>query len=285
MAMFAKLMSRITESSLMDEEIEVRYTFLMLLAIADPQGYVVGTDVAIARRLNMSLDAFQRCVNALMQPDPNSNSMEQEGRRVILSDAERGYFLVNYRKYRDTRDEEHRREYMREYMRKRRTDSDVARVNNGKQPLAMLAHAEGEAEGEAEAKGKRRRVRAVLSDPVFPKELDNQEFRDCWNKYVEYRRQKRIKALLPSSASEKLAELASYGLEGAKESIRQTIANGWQGLFPPKAMAQQKPSTNKTTCHYGLKETPEQIEQLKREMAQYEAEMQQLLREAQNDLC
>ena len=42
MSMYAKLMSRITESSLMDEEIVVRYTFMMMLAIADPQGYVIG---------------------------------------------------------------------------------------------------------------------------------------------------------------------------------------------------------------------------------------------------
>lgn len=142
MGMYAKLMSRITESSLMDEEIPVRYCFVMLLAIADPHGYVVGTDVAIARRLNMPLADFKHCLHQLMQPDPDSNSMEHEGRRVIDSDCERGYYLVNYTKYRDTRDEEERRKYMKEYMRKYRESKGVTHVNNGKQRKPQLAKEE-----------------------------------------------------------------------------------------------------------------------------------------------
>lgn len=149
MGMYAKLMSRITESSLMDEDIVVRYSFMMLLAIADPQGYVVGTDVAIARRLNMPLSEFKRCIEQLMAPDPDSNSMEEEGRRVILSDCERGYYLVNYTKYRDTRDEEQRRNYMREYMRKRRGSKDVTPVNSGKQRKPRLAKADAEVKADA----------------------------------------------------------------------------------------------------------------------------------------
>lgn len=148
MGMYAKLMARITESSLMDEDIPVRYTFVMLLAIADPKGYVVGTDVAIARRLNMPVADFLVCLKELMEPDPDSNSKEEDGRRVVVSDCERGYFLVNYVKYRDTRDEEHRREYMRVYMRKKRAEKDVAPVNSGKQRKLRLAKEEGEVEAE-----------------------------------------------------------------------------------------------------------------------------------------
>lgn len=153
--MYAKLMSRITESSLMDEDIPVRYCFVMLLAIADPQGYVVGTDIAIARRLNMPLEDFKHCVAQLMQPDEDSNSKEEEGRRVIESDCERGYFLVNYRKYRDTRDEEQRREWMRNYMRNYRAGKDVAHVNSCKQRKPPLAKEEGE-EKEEVNKGARK---------------------------------------------------------------------------------------------------------------------------------
>lgn len=145
--MFAKLFSRITESSLMEEIIEVRYTFMTLLAISDPQGYVIGTDVAIARRLNMPLELFAECVGELMQPDLNSNSKEEEGRRVIPSDHERGYKLVNYRTYRDMQDEGSRREYMKTYMQRYR--GKKAAVNNGKLPLAPLGQAEAEAAAEA----------------------------------------------------------------------------------------------------------------------------------------
>lgn len=153
--MFAKLMSRITESSLMEEEIPVRYVFIMLLAIADPKGYVIGTDVAIARRINVPVDMFKKAAAALQEPDPDSNSQEHEGRRVLPSDGERGYWIVNYRKYRETRDEEQRREYMKDYMRRKRNSnagSDVAALTPGKQREPQLAHAEGEEEGELKAK-------------------------------------------------------------------------------------------------------------------------------------
>lgn len=115
--MYGKLFARITESSLMEESIPVRYTFAFMIAIADPAGYVIGTDVAIARRLNMPLKDFQDCLAVLLAPDSSSNSKEEDGRRVVPSDGERGYFLVNYGVYRDMKDQKDKRTYMRDYMR------------------------------------------------------------------------------------------------------------------------------------------------------------------------
>ena len=123
--MYAKLMERITESSLMEEEVMVRYVFMMMLAIADPEGYVIGTDVAIARRLNVSAKDLSKALERLKEPDPDSNSEEHEGRRIIDSDVERGYLVVNYCKYRDMKDEGGRREYMKNYMRQRRAKQPV----------------------------------------------------------------------------------------------------------------------------------------------------------------
>lgn len=140
--MYAKLFSRITESSLMEESINVRYVFVMLLAIADPKAHVIGTDVAIARRINIPLEEFQLCVEALMRPDPNSNSEEEEGRRLVRSTGERGYRIVNYLTYRNFRDEEHRRDYMRGYMKDYRSRNAV---NSGKHGKPRLANAEAEA--------------------------------------------------------------------------------------------------------------------------------------------
>lgn len=149
--MFAKLFSRITESSLMEQPVMTRWVFVGLLAIADPQGHVIGTDVAIARRLNVSPDEFMEALQALMAPDPDSNSPEMEGRRVVESDCGRGYRLVNYLTYRNMRDEDQRREYMRGYMRdymrqKRSQHTDVRHVKHVK---LCLAQAEAEAEAEA----------------------------------------------------------------------------------------------------------------------------------------
>ncbi len=142
--MFVKLHSRITESSLMEQAIPTRYVFVMLLAIADPKGYIIGTDVAIARRLNIPLADFESAMQTLTAPDPDSNSKAEDGRRLLISDGERGYRLVNYLKYRDIRDENDRREYMRSYIAsyrgegkdKARPVNSVNLVNFGKPRLS-----------------------------------------------------------------------------------------------------------------------------------------------------
>lgn len=134
----------------MEEPIDVRYTFVLLLAISDPSGHVIGTDVAIARRINMPTAQFQKCIKVLMSPDENSNSKEEDGRRLLPSEGERGYKIVNYLSYRSLRDEEERREYMRNYMQNYRQKEEdvnpVNSVNNGKRPLA---YAEGEEKSDA----------------------------------------------------------------------------------------------------------------------------------------
>lgn len=160
----------------MEEPLEVRYAFMMLLAMCDATGHVIGTDIAIARRMNMPLEEFRKCAEALSQPDPDSNSREEEGRRIIPSDNERGYLVVNYLTYRDMKTEESKRDYMREYMRKRREREALA---NGKTPvkrvsrqLACVKHAE--AEGELTVEGEKKELRscaepqAVVALMIFP---------------------------------------------------------------------------------------------------------------------
>ncbi len=160
LSMYAKLFSRITESSLMEEPVPTRYVFMMMLAISDPKGYVIGTDVAISRRLNLTIPEFQKALESLMAPDEHSNSKEHDGRRVIQSDGERGYYLVNYTTYRNLLDEDGRRNYMREYMRRKRAEAKgikepVSDVNvYGKQPLDPSTQEEAEAKVEEKGKEK-----------------------------------------------------------------------------------------------------------------------------------
>lgn len=165
----------------MEQPIEVRYTFIMLLAIADPTGRVVGTDVAIARRLNMPLDSFVNSVKHLGEPDPDSNSKEEEGRRVIPSDSERGYQLVNYIKYRNLKDEEEKREYMREYMRKRREDEALRKTcKTVLNDVKNVTQAEAEADPEGDNK-----TSTPQTPPAKPRRPmdDTSEFLSFWNVY------------------------------------------------------------------------------------------------------
>lgn len=176
--MYSKVFARIAESSLMEEPISVRYTFLMLIAISDPEGYVIGTDVAIARRLNMSVAEFQECVNVLMSPDPNSNSKEEDGRRVVESGLERGYLIVNYLKYKNMKSETERREYMREYMKKYRSKPDV---NIGKQRKRKLTHADADGKGEEKALSPEGVFDRFWSE--YPKKVSKGDARKAWVKH------------------------------------------------------------------------------------------------------
>ena len=145
--MYAKLFSRIAQSSLMEQDVATRYCFMMLLAISDPYGDVIGTDVAIARTVNLPLDTFKRCLADLMSPDPDSNSQAKDGRRIVESEAGRGYTIVNYLTYRAIKSEEEKKAYMREYMARRRKaqkDNDVTDVKICKTVLSEVTQSEGE---------------------------------------------------------------------------------------------------------------------------------------------
>ncbi len=71
----------------------------------------------------------------------------------------------------------------------------------------------------------------------FPESLDTKNFKDQWAAYEEYRQENKLRRLKPSSIKAKLAELSEWGEEVAIEQIRQTIGNGWQGIFPPKSFS------------------------------------------------
>jgi hypothetical protein len=127
--MFAKLYSNIVDSTLMDQPVNVRYVFMMMLAIADRDGYVASTPKAAAARLNIDQDAFDQAIQTLMAPDPNSNFPDHEGRRLVPSDRGRGWLIVTYKHYSDIRNEEHKRQYMREYMRNYRAKQKDVKTN------------------------------------------------------------------------------------------------------------------------------------------------------------
>ncbi len=241
LAMYAKLFSRITESSLMEEPIPTRYVFMMMLAISDPKGYVIGTDVAIARRVNLSVAEFRQALESLMAPDEHSNSKEHEGRRVIQSDGERGYYLVNYTTYSKLIDEDGRRTYMREYMRQKRAEAKGIAEHvsdckvNSKQPLAPLTHVDGEAK--ADGKGKKKEEPSA-EDLKLP--FDSEEFSEAWEDWRKFKREKR-QTLTPSTIKLQLSKLRGIGEDRAIAAIETSICHGWTGIFEEKGKKAEKP--------------------------------------------
>ena len=146
--MYAKLFSRIAQSSLMEEKVTTRYVFMMMLALSDKHGDVIGTDVAIARMMNVTRGEFEVAIAPLLAPDTDSNSQAEQGRRLIPSDNGRGYKVVNYGCYRDMKSDEEKRDYMRNYMRERRAaeKETVNPVKNCKTLLIDVTHTEAEAD-------------------------------------------------------------------------------------------------------------------------------------------
>ncbi len=69
--------------------------------------------------------------------------------------------------------------------------------------------------------------------PPIPPELDTLEFRGAWEKWLDYRRDRRV-TLRAQTLQEQLAFLAPFGPDGAAAALAASIRNGWQGVFPPK---------------------------------------------------
>ena len=148
--MFAKVFSSIFDSTLA-ENYTTRHIFMDLLVLADKTGQVDMTLEAIARRINVPLEIVQKAIIDLCKPDVNSRHGKADGRRLVLLDDHRswGWQIVNFTRYRDTRNEDARREYMRTYMQERRKREGAVStpVNTRKPPLA---HADTDTEADAE---------------------------------------------------------------------------------------------------------------------------------------
>lgn len=72
-----------------------------------------------------------------------------------------------------------------------------------------------------------------LPDIPLPLLLRTPEFSSAWTDWNAYRREIK-KPLVASSATAQLEKLLTFGVADAIESIRNSIQNQWQGLFPPK---------------------------------------------------
>lgn len=118
-------------------------TFQQLIILADKNGVVDMTADAISRRTTIPLDIIQAGIAALLEPDPDSRSPDEEGRRIVpVSDSrDWGWRIVNYDHYRKIRSEEDRREYHRQYMRQRRAsvkqNVKVSTSGDQCQPIAV----------------------------------------------------------------------------------------------------------------------------------------------------
>ncbi len=155
---FTKLFSSITESTIWCESDQTRLVWITMLAMANKHGYVFGSAPGLANRARVPVEAVREALIKFQQPDPDSRTKDNEGRRIEVIDG--GWRLLTYEKHRAIRDEEERRDYMKNLMRQKRAVSKVSR----REP--PLAQAEADSREQiAEAIVKRETVREHYSRP------------------------------------------------------------------------------------------------------------------------
>lgn len=106
---FAKIHSGIVDSSINEEELHVRWLWVVLLTRANEDGNVFGTINSLARAANITIDQAQDAMNVLTSPDQHSTSPDEEGRRIIPLDGNQ-WFVVNHNYYRDVYNYEKKKE-------------------------------------------------------------------------------------------------------------------------------------------------------------------------------
>lgn len=111
----------------------------------------------------------------------------------------------------------------RERVRKHRSNSDVTLYD-------CDSECNSSAFGNGDARGK---------GNLPPEFSEDAEFMDLWRQFVASRVEMR-KPLTERAAKMSLVKLVEYGLDGAKNSLQNSIAGEWQGIFPPGRAVQKQ---------------------------------------------
>lgn len=135
--MYAKIFAQIYDGTLCSKgPWESLVTFQQLLILADKDGCVDMTASAISRRTTIPQRVIDVGIAALLLPDPDSRTPDEEGKRIVPLTEGRswGWRIVNYTHYRNLRDEESRREYHRKYWHTRKEKLNSTQQLNTPQP-------------------------------------------------------------------------------------------------------------------------------------------------------
>ena len=124
---FTKLFSSLPESTIWCEPSDTRVMWVTLLAMADSKGRVFGSIPGMANRAQIPIESCIKAFDCFMSPDPHSRTKDEEGRRVAVIDG--GWRLVNYNKYRETKDAEREKERKRNWATNSRAKQAVARYS------------------------------------------------------------------------------------------------------------------------------------------------------------
>ncbi len=156
---YVKLFNSILISSVWQEDDATRLLWITMLALADKDGYVVGSVPGLAHVARIPVPSCQKALAILAAPDPDSQNPLNEGRRIAV--AERGWVVLNYRDWRKRLSAEDRKEYKR--LKQQEYRDKVSTLSTGGQNGYNT-----EAEAEADSNTRKKETLA----PSVPKPLD-----------------------------------------------------------------------------------------------------------------
>lgn len=147
---YTKLFGSIVASTIWREDDKTRIVWITMLAIANKHGEVEASVPGLADLARVSVSECRAALEKLSAPDPDSRSMEYEGRRI--EKVEGGWRLINHAKYREKLSTDERREYLAQKQREHRARQQVSTsVKSPKQESTSSTHTEAEAETKEEA--------------------------------------------------------------------------------------------------------------------------------------
>ena len=144
---YVKIHDQLFTSSIIEEDVVVRWVWIAMLLSCDRNGNVYGTLPALARKANVGVNQFEAAMEILMSPDKNSTSPEEDGRRIVETGPNL-YHCVNYLHYRGMKDPVEEREKTRERVAKHRKKKAGNAGNKNVTKCNDIAEAEAEAEAE-----------------------------------------------------------------------------------------------------------------------------------------
>jgi hypothetical protein len=162
--MFGKIFASLWTGSMCGKA-DAQLVFVYILANADADGMFDQTPEVIATLTGLSLEQVEAALALLTAPDPRSRSKAEEGRRLLLVDPARGWgwFIVNYAKYREMRDEEQRREQNRlatRRWREKQSGSPMLTAAHGRSPVSNVSI--------GEPKQKQKQKQKQITDETLP---------------------------------------------------------------------------------------------------------------------
>lgn len=143
--MYGKIHASLFHGSMLGER-NAQHVFMYLIAHSDRDGHVDAHPKEIATLTGIPEPEVAAALAMLQEPDPNSRSREQEGRRIERIDESWTWFIVNREKYANLKDSNEVREGNR--VRKRASRARHAASRDVTRGHAMSHQAETEVETE-----------------------------------------------------------------------------------------------------------------------------------------